>query len=99
MRLKHVGLDERYTDVVRVLFGVAGTPFGVFSARRDRRAGKVRALDNLVGVYPVLTLSCHWSHRGFQSVSGFEWCVVHAISPDRVDERKESNREKSRRGF
>lgn len=62
-------LDGRGTNVVRVLFGVTDTPFGMLGTRRDRRAGKVRALDNLVGIYPALTLSSHWSHRGFQSVT------------------------------
>lgn len=87
-------LDGESTDVVRVLFGVAGTSFGVFSARGDRRAGKVWALYNLVGVDPILTPSRHWSLWSFQSVSGLEWHVVHVVPPDRIDERKERNREK-----
>lgn len=81
--------------MVRVLFGVADTPIGLLGARRNGRAGKVRAFDNLVGVDPVMTPSRHWSLWGFQSVSGLEWRVVHVVPPDRVDKRKE----KGRRGF
>jgi hypothetical protein len=95
-------VDEKGTDVVRVLFGVAGTPFGVFSARGDRCAGKVWTLYNLVGVDPVLTPSRHWSLRGFQSVSRLKWHIVHVVPPDRVDERKERERRREtegRRGF
>lgn len=84
------------TDVVRVLFSMADTPFGVLGTRGDRCAGKVRALDNLVGVYPAMTLASHWSLRGHQSVSGLEWYVIHVVS-DRVDERKERG-EEGRRG-
>ena len=93
-RDRKMWLDGESTDVVRVLFGVAGTPFGVFSARGDRRAGKVWTLYNLVGVDLILTPSRHWSLWGFQSVSGLEWHVVHVVPPDRIDERKERNREK-----
>lgn len=73
---------------------MAGTPFGLFSARGDRRAGKVWTLDNPVGVDPVVTPSRHWSHRGYQSVPGFKWHVVHVAPSDGVDERKQRSREK-----
>lgn len=85
--------------MVRVLFGVAGTPLGLLGARRNRRAGKVRALDKLVGINPVVTPCRHWSLWGFQRVSRLEWRVVHVVPPDGVDKCKERNREKGRRGF
>ena len=73
---------------------MAGTPVGALGAWRDRRAGKVRALDNLVCIYSTATIYCYWSMSGFQSVTGFERVVIHVVPPDGVDEGKEGSREK-----
>lgn len=73
----------------RVLFGVADTPFRLLGAGRDGRAGEVGPLNMFVSVDSVATLDSDRSPRGFQSVPRSQWLVVHVVSSDRLDERKE----------